>query len=157
RLAPTVYLGVVPVARTEASVVLEGAGEVVEWAVKMARLPEEATLERRLQRGEVGVEVLETLAWRIADFHGRAEGGEHVAAGGRFDVVAHNARENFAQAAPLVGTTLSPAVLDRLRALTEQELTCLRPLIEARAARGVPRETHGDLHLDHVYLVPDRP
>src|SRR5437763_7169226 len=32
-----------------------------------------------------------------------------------------------------------------------------RPLIEVRADRGVPRDTHGDLHLDHVYLFPDRP
>jgi predicted kinase len=27
-------------------------------------------------------------------------------------------------------------------------------VIESRAARGVPRDTHGDLHLDHVYLDP---
>src|SRR5207244_9271617 len=40
--------------------------------------------------------------------------------------------------------------------LTEQALGRLRPLIEARAARGVPRDTHGDLHLDHVYLFPGR-
>ena len=29
-------------------------------------------------------------------------------------------------------------------------------LIEERAERGVPRDTHGDLRLDHVYLFPDR-
>jgi aminoglycoside phosphotransferase family enzyme len=29
-------------------------------------------------------------------------------------------------------------------------------IIEARALRGVPRDTHGDLHLDHVYHFPDR-
>src|SRR4029079_11527526 len=45
---------------------------------------------------------------------------------------------------------------DRLRALTEATLTRLQPLIESRAARGVPRDTHGDLHLDHVYHFPDR-
>jgi predicted kinase len=30
-------------------------------------------------------------------------------------------------------------------------------VIEARAARGVPCDTHGDLHLSHVHLFPDRP
>ncbi len=44
------------------------------------------------------------------------------------------------------------SVLDRLRSLTEDALGRLRPVIEGRAARGVPRDTHGDLHLDHVYL-----
>ncbi len=122
----------------------------------MERLPEEATLEKRLQRGEVGVELVEALARKVASFHARAEGGEHVSAFGRFEVVARNARENFDQAAPQVGTTLSQAVFCRLRALTEETLARLGPLIESRAARGMPRDTHGDLHLDHVYLFPDR-
>src|SRR5262249_55918449 len=74
-----------------------------------------------------------------------------------FAVVARNARENFEQAAAQVGATISRAVFDRLRALTEDALARLRPVIEARAARGVPCDTHGDLHLDHVYLFPDRP
>src|SRR5262249_59017470 len=56
-----------------------------------------------------------------------------------------------------VGLTLSQAAFDRLRELTERALAALRGLIEARAARGVPRDTHGDLHSDHVYLFPDRP
>src|SRR5271169_361457 len=38
RLAPEVYLGVVPVNRTGLGVKMEGQGEAVEWAVKMKRL-----------------------------------------------------------------------------------------------------------------------
>ena len=46
RLAPSVYLGVVAVTRDAKGLRMEGHGEVVEWAVKMTRLPEEATLVR---------------------------------------------------------------------------------------------------------------
>src|SRR5581483_8747876 len=74
---------------------------------------------------------------------------------GRFEVVAGNARENFTQAEPHVGVTLSRPVFDRLRALTDEALDRLRPVIDARAGRGVPRDTHGDLHLDHVYFRDD--
>src|SRR5262249_10583501 len=80
-----------------------------------------------------------------------------IARFGRFEQVAANARENFEQSQPHVGTTLSAAVFDRLQALTAETLERLRPLIEGRAARGVPRDTHGDLHLDHAYLFPGRP
>jgi aminoglycoside phosphotransferase family enzyme/predicted kinase len=156
RLAPQVYLGVVPVTRCATGVKVEGSGEAVEWAVKMERLPENATLEKRLQRGEVGVELVEALARKIASFHAHAEKGEHISAFGRFEVVARNARENFDQVAPQVGTTISQGVFDRLKVLTEETLARLRTLIESRAARGMPRDTHGDLHLDHVYLFPDR-
>src|SRR6516164_1557473 len=69
RLAPHVYLGVVPVVRNEKGLQFEVEGEVVEWAVKMQRLPDEATLQQRRGRGEVGVELVESLACRIACFH----------------------------------------------------------------------------------------
>ncbi|HET6575876.1 MAG TPA: AAA family ATPase [Fimbriiglobus sp.] len=151
RLAPGVYRGVVPVTRDG----IEGAGEAVEWAVKMARLPDEASLRWHVRHGGVSPRQVEALVVRIAEFHRTAEANDRIAAFGRFDVVAGNARENFAQSRGQVGTTVSRAVFDRLEALTEAELTCLRPVIESRATRGVPRDTHGDLRLEHVYLLPD--
>jgi aminoglycoside phosphotransferase family enzyme/predicted kinase len=157
RLAPAVYLGVVPITHGEDGLKVEGDGEAVEWAVKMVRLPDEAMLRERLRRGEVGADRVEELARRLAAFHAAAEGGEHVATFGRFEVVAGNARENLERSAAAVGVTVSAAVCERLRALTEEALARLRPLIESRAARGVPRDTHGDLRLSHVYLFPDKP
>ena len=156
RLTPEVYLGVVPVARSDAGLKVQGDGEVVEWAVKMRRLPDDATLQNRLHRGEVAVMVVEALARKIASFHAQAESGPRVAAFGRFEVVAGNARENFEQSAAHVGATVSDAVFARVRALTEEALARHRPLIESRAERGVPRDTHGDLRLGHIYVFPDR-
>lgn len=156
RLAPSVYLGVEPVTQTPAGVRVGGAGEAVDWVVKMERLPAGASLLDRLERGEVTPELLVRLANTVADFHAKAESGPHVAQFGRFDVVSRNARDNFAQSEPAVGVALSRPVLDRLRTLTDAALERLRPQIESRADRGVPRDTHGDLHLDHVYYFPDR-
>ena len=111
-----------PVTRRDTQVELEGKGEVVEWAVKMRRLPDEATLQNLLQQGEVCDEVIERLARRIAAFHAQAESGPHIAAYGRFAVVANNARENFEQSAVQVGTTVSKSVFERAQALTEESL-----------------------------------
>lgn len=155
RLASSVYLGVVPVTSAGTGVSVEGSGEVIEWAVKMVRLPADATLSARLDRGEVSIVLLESLAKRLSEFHAHAESGPAIAAYGRFDVVARNARENFEQAQPCVGKTISQAVFERLRRLTEEHLERLRLMIESRADRGMPRDTHGDLHLDHVYTFPD--
>lgn len=147
RLAPSVYLGVVPVTRDGVG----GSSEPVEWAVKMARLPDEASLLWHVRHGDVTAEQLDSLAERIAEFHRTAEANEHTASFGRFDVVAGNARENFEQSRGQVGTTVSRPVFDRLERLTEEWLDKLRPVIERRAGR----DTHGDLRLDHVYLLPD--
>jgi uncharacterized protein len=157
RLAPGVYRGVVPITIEGGKVRVGGAGEPIEWAVEMVRLPDEATLKEWIARDQLTAAQVEELARRVADFHRTADRGAHVSRYGHFDVVAGNARENFAQTANHVGITVRRPVYDRCRELTERALNELKPLIESRAARGIPCDTHGDLHLSHVYLFPDRP
>jgi aminoglycoside phosphotransferase family enzyme len=156
RLAAHVYLGVVPVVQTPNCLQFEGEGEVIDWAVKMQHLPDAATLQERLGRGEVGAPLVESLARRIASFHRQAEANERIAAFGRFEAVARTVRDVFAQAGPQVGSTVSEDVFARVKALAEEALGRLQPLIEGRAAQGRPRDCHGDLHLDHVYYFPDQ-
>jgi aminoglycoside phosphotransferase family enzyme/predicted kinase len=161
RLAPAVYLGVVPITpEPDARASVEesfarASGSVAEWAVKMKRLPADATFESRLMRGEATSEQIRVLAARVADFHRKAETNERIASFGRFEVIAENARDNFKQTAAHVGVTVERGVFERLRELTEAKLSELQPLIDRRARRGAPRDTHGDLHLDHVYLFPN--
>src|SRR5207302_1711161 len=68
RLAPTVYLGVVPVTRTATGIRLDAPSplepkgkseeEIIDWAVKMERLPEAATFSAliRAREGEAAAE-----------------------------------------------------------------------------------------------------
>lgn len=157
RLAPHVYLDVVPVTRHGDVLKLEGSGEPVEWAVKMQRLPDAATLERQLAAGCVGAPLAAELGRRVAAFHAAADRSPHIASFGKFDVVAKNARENLQQVAPHVGRAISRRVWKELNVLLDASLANHRDLLEERAARGVPCDTHGDLRPDHVYLFPDRP
>jgi aminoglycoside phosphotransferase family enzyme/predicted kinase len=164
RLAPNVYLDVVPICKSEPdalarvgsdSLASASGSQIIEWAVQMMRLPNDATLESRLERNDVSDGQIQKIAERIAIFHQQADTNQHISSFGRFDVVAYNMRENFTQAESMVCITVRPEIFDRVRNLTELHLTDLRDLIEARAQRGVPRDTHGDLRLDHVYLFPD--
>jgi aminoglycoside phosphotransferase family enzyme len=132
RLAPEVYLGVVPVTDESGSIRMEGTGEVVDWAVKMRRLPGEATLRARLADGNVGATELEELARQLAKFHASAEAGSRISAHGSLEAIARNARDNFDEATTHVGATISRSVLDRLRTRTETALGRLGRLIPRR-------------------------
>lgn len=156
RLAPSVYLGVAPITRSADEIQVDGHGVPIEWAVKMRRLPDEASLKHAILHGNVDQQMVKVLAKRVAGFHSSAAGSLAIAEFGRFGVVAGNARENLVQMAPFVDRVVSRTVLERLTTLTEGQLARLRSLIERRAERGVPRDTHGDLRLDHVYLFPER-
>ncbi|MCA9739437.1 MAG: AAA family ATPase [Gemmatimonadetes bacterium] len=156
RLAPDVYLGVLPVTRGPDGYRIGGEGEPVEYVVHMRRLPADATLLARVERDEADEALVARVARRIAAFHLEARGGADVAEQGRLDVVARNARENFEQTEAHVGRTVHASVFARVKEATEAALSAMGSRIEARAQAGIPRDTHGDLHLDHVYVFPER-
>lgn len=156
RMAPAVYFGVVPITGGKNGLRVGGDGHVVEWAVRMRRLPDEAMLGERLRRGEGGFDLMRLLAARLAEFHRTAERGRQISNFGRHMVVAGNARENFQQSIAHIGRTVTQRVHDRARLLTEEALLRLQSLIERRADGNCPCDTHGDLHLDHIYWFPDR-
>jgi uncharacterized protein len=173
RLAPTVYHGVVPIVRRDGEfrvldtlldrpedpVPLGPGEEVVDFAVRMTRLPPQRNLRSLLRRGELdgpaGQGLLERLAQLLAEFHRRADRSDEIAAVGGFDSVVANAIENFDELEDAVGATLSAAVLQGLREHSERQLVRLRPLMERRARDHVPCDTHGDLRLGHVYVLTD--
>jgi aminoglycoside phosphotransferase family enzyme/predicted kinase len=157
RLAASVYLGVVPITQDARGLHWAGSGPAVEWAVKMRRLPEESTLQHHVLAGSVTAEQVMELGERLARFHRGARRNPHIASFGRFDAVALNLRENLELARQQVGQTVSERVWASLVARQEDLLADQRLLIDSRAARGVPCETHGDLHLDHVYFFPKNP
>src|SRR5262249_34477832 len=132
RLARDVYLGIVPVVDRNGTAAFEGDEAPIDWAVKMRRLPEDATLESRLKLGEIDDSRMIVLARRLARFHAAADSGPQIAEFGRFENVARNLRENFVVSEPCVGRTVSSAVFERTRGLTDQLLTRLRPLIDRR-------------------------
>lgn len=124
--------------------------------MKMRRLPADGTMLDLLLRGALTSERTARVAQRIAAFHREAPGGPEVSAHGSWRTVARNALENFRQTRDHVGRTVSPDVFERTYELTRGALRDHRELIEDRSRRGVPRDTHGDLHLDHVYFLPER-
>ena len=155
RLAPQVYLGVVPIAAApdgSGVVRVGGEGEPIEWAVEMIRLDDDDTLLSRLQRGAVAPPLLERLAARLAAFHRQADREPEPGKYAGFQTVSGNIRENFDQTRDHIGVTVSQAVWEGVRARSAAALEQHRDRIMRRAQEGVGCETHGDLRLEHVYL-----
>src|SRR4051794_22944262 len=58
RLAPQVYLGVVPVRQGTGGHTLTGSGPIVDWAVRMIRLPDARRADFLLRTGALTVEAI---------------------------------------------------------------------------------------------------
>jgi aminoglycoside phosphotransferase family enzyme/predicted kinase len=153
RLAPGVYLGVVPVTRNADGVhELAGSGPVVDWAVKMRRLDDKDRADVRLAEGRLSREHLERLAQVLARFHREAPSTAEMAEFGRVDCIRRNVQENFAQTHQLLSDLVSEAQQREVEAAQLGFLEQRRELFEQRIRSGRIRDGHGDLRLEHVYI-----
>lgn len=159
RLAPGIYRGVLPVRRDRAGlhrVAAGGEDEIVDHVVHMSRLPVDARADLRLERGALGGDDIAQLARRLARFHGAAARSREIDAFGAVETIRRNVEENFVQARSLLRQLAGEALE---REVEERQLDFLRGNAERFARRiegGFIRDGHGDLRLEHVYLMPDR-
>lgn len=155
RLAPDVYLGVVPV-RVDADGVhrIDGPGEVVDWAVRMKRLPVDSRADVLLRAGSLGPPQIDELAERIARFHASARCDADTSMHGSTDAIRRNVIENFEQTRGRIGDYLSESQAEEIEAWQLQTLGDAARF-DARVQAGRVRDGHGDLRLEHVYFAPD--
>ncbi len=156
RLAPTVYLGIVPVLRSGETYTIgkgeeNGKGEVVDYVVKMRRLPEERTLRALLLKGRIGKDDMTALATTLADFHATAP-TEPAHRYGAPEAVWQTLSDNFQETRPFVGSTLSARQYARITDFSQSFLATHQELFQQRVRAGRVREGHGDLRCEHVYL-----
>ncbi|GIX47209.1 MAG: kinase [Candidatus Tectimicrobiota bacterium] len=156
RLSPDVYLAVLPIRRGPQGYVLDGEGALVDYVLKMRRLPDERTLQSLLQRGEVPLPVLERLAQQLAAFHQAHPLPTPVTGYGSLAQVRHDWEENFAQAQTACpAAVLPPAQAQQIREAVQDFLARRAGWFAQRCDAGRIRDCHGDLRAEHIYLLPD--
>lgn len=171
RLAPHVYLGVAPVLSfpgghssfgptfQPGEVPLPGAalngGKVIDYAVVMIRLPDEATLESRIYSRSITPAMLASVARHIAAFHASTHTDEHIASFGSLEVVRGNWEENFEQMEPYIGRTIDADTYSLLANHIRHFMRDRAALFGSRINEGRVRDCHGDLRLQHVYILDE--
>lgn len=156
RLAPELYLDVVPICGSPAQPEVEGAGTPIEYAVKMKQFPGEGMLEQVLARGELTPEMIDEIALQTAQFHAGLPPADPDGPFGRPQSIMGPALQNFDQLAGLLHSADDLATLRRLRTWTQQQHARLSGVFARRLAEGFVRECHGDLHLGNMVLVDGR-
>ncbi len=150
-LAPGTYLDVVPLsADAQSRLSLGGAGNVVEWLVKMRRLPAERMLDRRLRERTATTGEIRRLAEVLARFYRDCPPV-------LTDVAAY--RTDYARKLEANRATLTDPVFKLPAELVSE--VCMRlarfleragDVLKQRVAEGRIIEGHGDLRPEHVCL-----
>lgn len=159
RLAPAVYLAVVPLLRLPGGGLRLGGGEtprpaVEDWLVQMRRLPARHMLDQRLRAGAaVGAAELRRVAALLAAFYRRARPAERSAERYRRRLLRYVAENRAALLRPGLGL---PVARVRAACAWQREVLMREPaLFDARVRAGRVIEAHGDLRPEHVCLAPE--
>lgn len=169
RLAPQVYQGVAPVLAGPGETLrfgptfppdqipapgasMQGA-QVIDYAVVMQRLPAEATLASRVAAGTATPALLGAVASPLAQFHTSIPTTRAISDFGSLRVIGGNWEENFAQMRPYIGRVLDQATFERISLYIHEFLASRAEFFQTRVRAGHIRDCHGDLRLQHIYIL----
>jgi uncharacterized protein len=154
RLSKGIYLNVLPIFWDgNRHRIGGGNGTVVEYAVRMRRIPAELLMKSLFQRGALTQEALKEIALVLARFHESADTSPEIDSFGEAVRIKVNTDENFEQTAGYVGKTLEAEDFRTLRNWTDRFYREQEILFRERIQRGKIRDCHGDLHMEHICMT----
>jgi hypothetical protein len=107
RLAPDTYLDVVAISRdAQGNITLGNGVEVIDYAVRMKKLPLDRMLKTLLFKGLIDKEIMDNVAEKIAAFHQQAQTGGHIDAMGGIKNIRRNQEENFTETINYINITI---------------------------------------------------
>ncbi len=149
RLAPDVYLGVVPLTYIpERGMALGGDGAAVDWLVAMRRLPQEAMLDRLITEDRLTETEIDALCDTLAGFYHRVErssiSAEDYAL--RFFREQEKNRDILTRRDFALDHGRTPILLD----LLDARLAASRSQLQERVLERRVVDGHGDLRPEHI-------
>ncbi len=154
--APEIYRALVPVVRSAGGKLSLGGpspGEPVEWALVMNRFDQHQLLDRMAARGRLEPDLVRDLADAVLAAHRTAPVAMNVDQVEAMSKLVDQISRAMEDHAELVGQPQASA----FRPAAEQALARARVCLEQRAARGLVRRCHGDLHLGNIVMIGGRP
>ncbi|MDR9467392.1 AAA family ATPase [Marinospirillum sp.] len=152
RLAPELYLEVLPISGTPEAPRIGDASDPFEYTLKMRQFDDSQLLNALQQRGELKEEHLLQLSDEIADFHEQLAGQQPPDDLGTAEAIWAPAQQNFEQIRGLLDDEEALKQLKLLEDWSVDTFERLKDTFNQRHADGFVRECHGDLHLGNATL-----
>ncbi|MBU0731086.1 MAG: hypothetical protein KKE17_07155 [Proteobacteria bacterium] len=155
RLCPTIYLDVMSVSEQNNELSINGPGRIIEYGVKMRRMPEQGMLGNIIKSGGLTKKIIDDIIKILVPFYAGAVSTEtHF--GGR-EKVREKVLGNLDGVRPFIGEAMDKKQFVEIFSFCEDFLV-EEGLFDSRIAAGRVRECHGDLYsanicvADQVYI-----
>ncbi len=156
RLSSDIYLDVVPVTFDGNEHTLKGGpGEVVDYSVKMRRIPDEKLMKSIFEKGELTQKHIRKIAGLLVYFHSNAFRSPEIDKYGETGMFKVNTDENFEQVKNYIDITIREKDFYALKKWTEDFHDARQSLFSDRINAGKIRDCHGDLHMEHICFTEE--
>jgi len=153
RLCPDIYLNTVTLTREKDRYVLNGHGDIVEYGVKMVRMPEERMMVNLIREKRLEISHINEIVNVLATFYKNAEQNKEIEHFGTLGRVAANVCANFEQTRKFAGGTVLPwSQFDHISHFALDFLKQKELFVE-RISQGRIRDCHGDLYSANICLA----
>ena len=156
RLAPDMYLGVIPVTKSLSTEKPGRKNEIIDYAVQMKRMDNDKEMHKLLADSKVTEKHLERLAEKIAEFHKNTRVVKHAFdTTGMIDefsdinnVLEGDSENHFI---PADYKEIVMGCIDK----SGKFLNTNRSLLNERVINGYHRDCHGDMNATNIFLYDD--
>jgi len=156
RLAPELYLDVLPISGSEAEPKIGDSSAPFEYAIKVKQFDNDKLLSVLQADNALTQDHMDSLAYQIAEFHGQInKAGSSTVLGDPAEVLAP-AQQNFDQIKEMLTEKSALSQLGQLEGWMQDTFSRLEPLFAKRKQSGMVRECHGDIHLNNAVLTGDQ-
>ncbi len=157
RLAPQIYLGVIPICGDATSPKVNGTDPAFEYAVKMHQFDTQQEFDVLLKNKTLtDYHIMET-ANVLASFHKQIDIASSNSPYGLPEAIKQPVMENFEQIAANLGNSANEKQIlqqsHKLHDWSKETHIKLIPTLQTRKQAGFIRECHGDLHLGNIAIV----
>lgn len=159
RFSPEIYLGTCEVYEQGGALHFGDApkGRVVDYALIMKRIPDDAWLPALMAAGQVPAKGIHDLIRRLVDAFNAQAPTPEVLAAGLPQNLAKNTVANIAECERYVGRCLTREQFARLDRILRDDFARLAPLFEQRVRERRIRDGHGDLKPGNIAFMDGTP
>lgn len=157
RLAPQLYVDVLPITGTHHAPLFSAEGPPIEYAIKMKEFPQDNLLTVFAAQKKITPAIIYTLAEQLAAFHKNIAICDEKTKFGTPTAIYAPIQDNFITLSK--GLT-EPSLLTDLASLEDwakKEYQSLYTLLNTRKKTGYIRACHGDLHLGNIVMQGGKP
>ncbi len=150
RLAPQLYIDVVPIVGSVERAQVLGEGEPIEYAVRMHEFDQADQLDRLLEAGRLEDIDIVRAAEHIAQIHDQSPRVDPASVYGTPRAIRHPVDQTIAKLRELLGDDSQRTRLDGISSWIDVVFETLAATFTTRRLQGFVRECHGDLHLRNL-------